>query len=148
MSLHHVHYSLDTTPANTHVLLISLDTSSILRTLSWCLVLHVVLKKKQSFLAECQVLTRPTIPCFGPPTQLHRSEKETITMALASRRCPSDILIVISSILASSSVWSRGKDVVMYVFRNCFAISDDEATTTGNDPNLSCMIGPYFWAKL
>jgi hypothetical protein len=113
MSLHHVRYSLDTTPANTYVLLIFLDTSSILRTLSWCRVLHVVLKKKQSFLAECQVLTRPTIPCFGPPTQLHRLEKETITMALASRRCPSDILIVISSILASSSVWSRGKDVVM-----------------------------------
>jgi hypothetical protein len=43
VSLHHVHNSLDTTPANTHVLLISLDTSSILRTLSWCRVLHVVL---------------------------------------------------------------------------------------------------------
>ena len=31
-----------------------------------------------------------------------------------------------------------------WVLRKALAISAEEPTTTGNDPNRSCMMGPYF----
>ena len=44
-----------------------------------------------------------------------------------------------------AAILGRLAKVTSCVLRKALAISTDEPTTTGNDPNWSCIMGPYFW---
>ena len=46
-----------------------------------------------------------------------------------------------------AAIFGRPAKVTSWVLSMALAISTDEATTTGNDPNLICMMGPYFWER-
>lgn len=44
-----------------------------------------------------------------------------------------------------AAVLGRDAKVTSMVLRKVLAISTEEPTTTGNDPNWRCIKGPYFW---
>jgi len=46
-----------------------------------------------------------------------------------------------------AAVLGRPEKITSWVLRMVFAISTEEPTTTGNDPNWTCIMGPYFWER-
>ena len=46
-----------------------------------------------------------------------------------------------------AAVFGRPAKVASIVLRKVLAISTEDPTTTGKDPNWSCIMGPYFWVR-